>query len=107
MPRRGESHAVCSSSGIPHLEELEEAHYERPSVNQIEVCAIEYHTIQRYTHSNLVKLHPFCQQKEIVSYCQERGIAIQAYCPLVRGENFDHPVIQAIVKKVCNSRRLR
>lgn len=45
------------------------------------------------------KLHPFCQQKEIVKYCAENDIVVQAYCPIIRGR-FDNPVIQELAKKV-------
>ncbi|KAL5481166.1 hypothetical protein ACEPAI_10107 [Sanghuangporus weigelae] len=67
-----------SNYGVHHLEELREAGLETPSVNQVE-------------------LHPFCQQKDIVEYCIERGIIIQAYCPLVRGD-FSSPVLQEVAK---------
>ncbi|KAI9574410.1 NADP-dependent oxidoreductase domain-containing protein [Boletus coccyginus] len=49
-----------------HIKEIEEAGLEKPAVNQIE-------------------LHPWCQQRPIVSYCQSEGIVVQAYSPLVRG----------------------
>ncbi|KAH0840179.1 NADP-dependent oxidoreductase domain-containing protein [Lanmaoa asiatica] len=51
-----------------HLDEIEAAGLERPAVNQIE-------------------LHPWCQQRPIVSYCQSRGIIVQAYTPLVKGND--------------------
>lgn len=63
---------------MKHLEEIREAGLETPSVNQIE-------------------LHPFCQQKEIVDYCNEHDIFVQAYCPLVRGK-FDNPVLQEVAR---------
>ncbi|TFY76982.1 hypothetical protein EWM64_g7030 [Hericium alpestre] len=66
-------------SGIHHLEEIENAALELPSVNQIE-------------------LHPFCQQKPIVAWCRARNIVVQAYCPLIRGR-MDHPTIVALAKK--------
>ncbi|KAF9452726.1 Aldo/keto reductase [Macrolepiota fuliginosa MF-IS2] len=56
-----------SNYGIKHLEEIKDAGYEMPVVNQIE-------------------LHPFCQQRPIVVYCRENGIVVQAYSPLVRGK---------------------
>jgi len=49
-----------------HIKEIEEAGLEKPAVNQLE-------------------LHPWCQQRQIVSYCQSEGIVVQAYTPLVRG----------------------
>jgi len=68
-----------SNYGVKHLEEIREAGLETPAVNQIE-------------------LHPFCQQKPIVEYCNKNGIVIQAYCPLVRGE-FDNPVLKEVATK--------
>ena len=40
------------------------------------------HDARLNTHS---QLHPFCQQKDIVEYCDKNGIVIEAYCPLIRG----------------------
>ena len=62
-----------------HLEEIKEAGLEAPAVNQIE-------------------LHPFCQQKTIVDYCNANGIIVEAYCSVVRGA-LDHPVIASVGKK--------
>ncbi|KAI0766859.1 Aldo/keto reductase [Trametes elegans] len=56
-----------SNYGPRHLEEIREAGLETPSVNQVE-------------------LHPFCQQKEIVEYCNKHGIVVEAYTPLIRGK---------------------
>ncbi|KAI0780274.1 Aldo/keto reductase [Fomes fomentarius] len=62
-----------------HIEEIRDAGLEIPAVNQIE-------------------LHPFCQQREIVEYCNKEGIIVQAYSPLVMGR-LDHPVLQRLAKK--------
>ena len=45
------------------------------------------------------QLHPFCQQKDIVEYCDKNGLVIEAYCPLIRGGWND--TIVDIGKKVC------
>ncbi|RPD73750.1 Aldo/keto reductase [Lentinus tigrinus ALCF2SS1-7] len=55
-----------SNYGVKHLEEIKAAGLETPAVNQLEV-------------------QPFCQQKDIVEYCNKHGIVIEAYCPLIRG----------------------
>ncbi|KAJ2928608.1 hypothetical protein H1R20_g8478, partial [Candolleomyces eurysporus] len=68
-----------SNYGVHHLEELKAAGYEAPTINQIE-------------------LHPFCQQKPIVDYCNKNGIVIEAYCPVLRGD-MSHPVIQELASK--------
>ncbi|TFY59667.1 hypothetical protein EVG20_g7698 [Dentipellis fragilis] len=66
-------------SGVHHLEEIQKAGMELPAVNQVEI-------------------HPFCQQRPIVSWCQEHNIAVQAFCPLVRGR-MDDPIIVSVAKK--------
>ncbi|KAF7315531.1 hypothetical protein MIND_00068400 [Mycena indigotica] len=68
-----------SNYNVHHLEEINNAGFEAPTVNQIE-------------------LHPFCQQKPIVEYCQKNGIIIQAYCPIVRGQ-MDHEAITKLATK--------
>jgi diketogulonate reductase-like aldo/keto reductase len=71
-----------------------------PAVNQIEVCGLVTSAlcIMERQHG-AVQLHPLCQQQPIVSYCQQHSIAVQAYCPILRGK-MDHPVIQEISAKV-------
>lgn len=71
------------SSNIAHLQELLDAGYEAPSVNQVE-------------------LHPFCQQRPLVEYCLAHDIAIEAYSPLVRGMEhaLDNEEIALISAKV-------
>ncbi|EPQ56691.1 Aldo/keto reductase [Gloeophyllum trabeum ATCC 11539] len=67
-----------SNFGINHLQELAASSSTRPAVNQIE-------------------LHPWCQQRDIVNYCQNHGITVQAYCPLVRGQKFEDPTLNQLV----------
>ncbi|KAG8878160.1 hypothetical protein FRB97_002754 [Tulasnella sp. 331] len=69
-----------SNYGVKHLEEIEEAGLETPSVNQIE-------------------LHPWCQQRPIVEYCEKHNIVIEAYSPLTRGKYLDDPMLQSFAKK--------
>jgi diketogulonate reductase-like aldo/keto reductase len=33
-----------------------------------------------------VKLHPWCQQRELVEFCTKQGIAIQAHCAIARNK---------------------
>lgn len=68
-----------SNFSVPHLEELVAHGLEMPAINQIE-------------------LHPLCQQKPIVKYCQEKSIVVQAYCPIIRGK-MDSNVITKIATK--------
>ncbi|KAH7170374.1 NADP-dependent oxidoreductase domain-containing protein [Dactylonectria macrodidyma] len=70
-----------SNFGMSHLEEMREyATVWPPSVNQIE-------------------LHPWCQQRELVSYCNTHGIVIQAYSPLATGARLDDPKLESIASK--------
>lgn len=63
-----------SNFGIHNLEELKKVSGIVPAVNQIE-C------------------HPLCYPKELIEYCQENKIQVQAYAPLARGAYLDHDVL--------------
>ena len=63
-----------SNFEIRHLEELAKISNVVPAVNHIE-C------------------HPLCYPKELIDYCQSRGIQIQAYAPLARGAYLDNDVM--------------
>jgi diketogulonate reductase-like aldo/keto reductase len=41
-------------------------------------------------------LHPWCQQKEVVQYCQKQGILLEAYSPLVRNTKADDTTLNTI-----------
>ncbi|KAK5012522.1 hypothetical protein LTR60_004336 [Cryomyces antarcticus] len=70
-----------SNYGKGHIEEMKEyAKIWPPAVNQIE-------------------LHPWCQQREAVSYCQSQGIVVEAYCPLVRNQKADDKTLNSLAKK--------
>jgi len=69
-----------SNFTIPHLEDLLETHEVIPAVNQVE-------------------FHPFLYQRELLEYCQRKGIQVEAYSPLARGERFKHPRITALATK--------
>jgi methylglyoxal/glyoxal reductase len=78
---KGKCRAIgVSNFTIHHLEELLETHEVTPAVNQVE-------------------FHPFLYQKELLEYCQRKGIEVEAYSPLARGERFKHPRIVSLAKK--------
>ncbi|HET7059877.1 MAG TPA: aldo/keto reductase [Candidatus Saccharimonadales bacterium] len=66
-----------SNYSIEQLQELIDNTGEVPVVNQIEWS-------------------PFGHSKEMLGYCQENGIVIQAYSPLTRGERLDDQTVQEI-----------
>jgi diketogulonate reductase-like aldo/keto reductase len=65
---------------INHLEELLKDCKVRPAVNQVELSVV-------------------LQQPELVDYCKEQGIIVQAYTPLAEGHFFKDPVLMEIAKK--------
>ncbi len=71
---------VCNCK-IHHLKELADASGMMPMVNQIE-------------------LHPLLSQKEVIDFCHENGIAVQAYSPLMHGrEQLKDPLFCSIAQK--------
>jgi len=83
--KKGRCRAIgVSNFTIRHLEELIEASHVIPSVNQVE-------------------LHPFLYQKELLKYCQDRGIQVEAYSPLARGERLQDPRIASLATKYSKS----
>lgn len=70
---------VCNYE-IHHLEELRKVSGIVPAVNQIE-------------------FHPYRYRKELVDYCQDRGIQVQAYAPLARGAYLDDDIMCILATK--------
>jgi 2,5-diketo-D-gluconate reductase A len=69
-----------SNYSIDQIEDLVEATEETPVVNQIEWS-------------------PFGHSMEMLRYCQENNIIIQAYSPLTRNERLDDSLIQDLADK--------
>ena len=46
-----------------------------------------------------MEVHPFNTQLEIVDFCKQHDILIEAYAPLARAMRKDHPVIQELAGK--------
>ena len=69
-----------SNYTIRHLKEMKDYAKVMPAVNQVEI-------------------HVFLQQPELVKYCQENNILVEAYSPLAHGKPMDNETIAAIAKK--------
>ncbi|MCY0090225.1 MULTISPECIES: aldo/keto reductase [Bacillus amyloliquefaciens group] len=48
---------------------------------------------------NQVEYHPRLTQKELLAFCTEQGIQLEAWSPLMQGKLLDHPVLQEIAEK--------
>ncbi|WP_418969168.1 aldo/keto reductase [Alloscardovia omnicolens] len=48
-------------------------------------CDRLYDQVGEYPAVNQIELHPTFQQREVVNYCHNKGIAVQAYSPMARG----------------------
>ena len=70
-----------SNYTIKHLQEMEKYANEMPAINQVE-------------------LHVFLQQPELIDYCREHNIAIEAYSPLAHAKaGADEPVLKELADK--------
>lgn len=77
----GKAKAIgVSNYTVRHLKQLLKNCKIKPAVNQVE-------------------LHVFLQQPELVAFCQENGILVEAYSPLAHGQGLDDPVLMSIAKK--------
>ena len=69
-----------STFHVHHLEELLKDAKVKPAVNQIE-------------------FHPHLTQKDVLSFCKENDIQMQAWSPLKKGRVLELPVIKEIAEK--------
>ncbi len=79
--KAGKAKAIgVSNYTVRHLEELLKECDIVPAINQVE-------------------LHVFLQQPELLDYCKQKGIVVEAYSPLAHGNGLDDPVLQTLAKK--------
>jgi diketogulonate reductase-like aldo/keto reductase len=48
---------------------------------------------------NQVEYHPLLQQRELLAFCKERGIQLEAWSPLMQGGQLSHPVLAELAEK--------
>jgi diketogulonate reductase-like aldo/keto reductase len=76
---------ICKAIGVSnytirHLEELFNNSSMIPAVNQVE-------------------FNPFVFQPELLNFCNEHKILLEAYTPIARGRRFDNPALKKITLK--------
>ena len=78
IQRAGKARAIGVSNFLPdHLDQLAETATVLPSINQVE-------------------FHPHLQSPELVAYCDDHNIVLEAWSPLKHGEIIDDPELQTI-----------
>jgi diketogulonate reductase-like aldo/keto reductase len=80
-----------SNYGVHHLDELE-AYIK-------ETDAKEGKGKGGVLSINQVELHPWLARPDIVKWCQERGVLLEAYCPIVRAQKNEDPLVVPLAKK--------
>ncbi len=69
-----------SNYTVRHLEGMRKYASEMPAINQVE-------------------LHVFLQQPELVEYCRDNGIVLEAYSPLAHGKDMANETVQKLADK--------
>ncbi|WP_028545630.1 aldo/keto reductase [Paenibacillus taiwanensis] len=79
--------------------------YEQGKIRAIGVSNFQdYHINELLSFSgiipavNQVELHPRLTQKPLLAFCKEKGIQVEAWSPLMRGQFLDHPVLMNLAK---------
>ena len=73
-----------SNYTIAHLEELLAESKVVPAVNQVE-------------------LSPFLHQKDLMAFCRDRGIQLEAYAPLTQGRKLRHSAVVRIAEQLART----
>ncbi len=77
----GKARSAGVSNFLPrHLDDIMSASSLVPSVDQVEFS-------------------PFLYQKELLSYCRDKGIALEAYSPLTKGRRLNDPRLVALARE--------
>ncbi|KAI9747609.1 MAG: hypothetical protein M1815_004059 [Lichina confinis] len=45
------------------------------------------------------EIHPWLERPDITAWCASRGVVVEAYCPVIRGQRFEEPILQPLAKK--------
>jgi diketogulonate reductase-like aldo/keto reductase len=87
LRERGKARSIgVSNFTIRHLAELLRETKTIPSVNQVE-------------------FHPYLYQRELLDFCRDHGIVLEAYSPLTKGERLKDRKLIAIANHYASTRR--
>lgn len=53
--------------------------------------------------ANQIELHPYFQNREVAGFCEESGIAIEAWSPIAQGDVLDDEVVNEIARALGRS----
>ena len=82
IAREGRARAIGVSNFMPrHVDELLARAEIVPAVNQVEVS-------------------PFLQQRDVREACARRGIVVEAYSPLTKGQRLSHPAVAEVARRL-------
>ncbi len=80
--------------------------YTEGKVKAIGVSNFQIHHLENLMKSatilpmvNQVERHPRLTNKEVLAYCREKGIQLEAWSPLMQGQILDNEVLQSIAEK--------
>lgn len=80
--------------------------YKEGRVRAIGVCNFQIHHLEDLLSAaeivpmvNQVECHPRLTQKELLHYCQEHHIQLEAWSPLGRGKMLDEPILKELAGK--------
>jgi len=80
-----------SNYGVHHLEELEKYINETDEKERKGKGGI--------LSVNQIELHPWLARPDIVEWCKKRNVVLEAYCPIMRAQRNNEPILQPLVKK--------
>lgn len=79
--------------------------YKSGKVKAIGVCNMKEHHLKHIMNNfeivpavNQIELHPYLQQRELKKFCDENGIVVEAWSPLMQGA-LDHEGLKKIAEK--------
>lgn len=102
--RKGAWRALVEAQEAGKVRSIGVSNYGVHHLNELEAYIKELESSRGPARGGLIsvgqwELHPWLARPDIVSWCKERGIVVQAYSPLTRGKRLDDPLLKPIMKR--------